>query len=52
MDLELLKEMKKYIEMWEVENLNEWGGGGTLEDLLEDEEMPELYYKICKLLDK
>lgn len=51
MDLGILKEMKDYIELREVESVGEFGGGESLEELLEDRNMPELYYKICNLLD-
>jgi len=49
MDKELLKEIKEYIESAEVVMQEEWGGE-SLEELIENKEMPDLYYKICNLI--
>ena len=49
-ELQFLKEVKEYIEGTEVDNDGEWGSGRTLEELIEQKEMPELYQKVLELI--
>ena len=50
MNKDLLLEIKTYIEEQEVQNDGEWGWNRSLEKLISDGIMPELYTKICELL--
>jgi hypothetical protein len=50
-DKELLIQIKEYIEKWEHEKDNEWGDCRSLEKIIQDGDMPELYNRICKLIN-
>lgn len=47
---ELLLEIKKYIEFTEETIDGEWGIGRNLQQLIKDNEMPDIYDKIIELL--
>ncbi len=46
----LVEEMLKYIESMECTIDGEWGSCRNFDELEKDEEVPELYYKLKKLL--
>jgi hypothetical protein len=50
MNKDLLLEIKEYIEDTEAMIDGEWGSCRSLEALIADNEMPELYTKVCELL--
>jgi len=45
-DLEFLTQIKTYIEQMEVAVDGEWGAGRSLEQLVKENEMPELYFEV------
>jgi hypothetical protein len=49
MNKELLDEIITYIEDCEVQIDGEWGSGGTLGELIRDNDMPKLYTKLLAL---
>lgn len=52
MDLKnLLIEIKDYIEETEDANLGECGDSRTLEDIIKSNNMPDIYYKVCKAIE-
>jgi hypothetical protein len=50
--LELLQKMVEYVEDKEVIIDGEWGSCRDLEELIQDEEMPELYFELTNLIKK
>ena len=50
MNKELLEKIKSYIEEMEMRCEWEWGDCRKLEELIEQDKMPEIYYKVCELL--
>ena len=52
MENELLIEMKEYIEDMEETVEGEWGSGRSIDYLLANKKMPELYYKIIKEINQ
>lgn len=48
---ELLKEMKEYIEEKERWDEQEYGNGRKIEEVIESNDMPDIYYKICEALN-
>ena len=52
MEKELLLEIKKSIEEMERTVDWEWGDCRELEELISQKLMPDLYYKILKILNK
>jgi hypothetical protein len=48
--LALLSEAKEYIERVEVRMDGEWGSCRSVPELIRDNEMPELYTKVCNIL--
>lgn len=48
----LLKEMKTYIEIMEVDSDAAFGFSRSLKKLIEEGAMPELYNKVCKYITK
>jgi len=49
---ELLTKIKRYIERVEEQIDGEWGLSRGLDKLISDEEMPDIYWKVCESLDK
>jgi hypothetical protein len=49
-DLKFLTEIKTYIEQMEKEVDGEWGAYRSVEQLIEDKAMPELYYEVLNRL--
>ena len=47
---DLMNEMKEYIENVAVRLDGEFGKGRSLKEIILDDNMPELYKKICKLM--
>lgn len=45
----LLDELIRYIERTEVNNDGEWGSCRELHELIDDGDMPKLYYKLLEL---
>ncbi len=52
MENKLLMEMKQYIEDMEETVEGEWGSGRSIDYLLANKKMPELYYKIIKEINQ
>jgi hypothetical protein len=50
--LELLQKMVEYVEDKEMIIDWEWGSCRDLEELIQDEEMPELYFELTNLIKK
>lgn len=47
----LLLQIKQYIEDVEVQIEGEWGSCRELDELLRDDAMPIIYYKLCETID-
>jgi len=52
MEVDLLKEIKEYIEQRELSKAGEYGTEDSIAELLEENKMPSLYFKICKLIEE
>lgn len=52
MDKELILEILEYIKDREVAIDSEWGLGRVFDEILKDDEVPEIYYKLKAILDK
>ncbi len=50
--LELLKEIKEYIEVSEVSVDGEWGSARDLNEIISDGHMPEIYDKVLAEIDR
>ena len=49
-DVDLLKQIKELIEGFAEDVEGEWGSGRPLSELIENNDMPDCYYEIVKLL--
>jgi hypothetical protein len=52
MDKELLIRMKEYIEFQEEAHEEEYGCGRNLKQIIADGDMPDLYNKVLKEIEK
>jgi hypothetical protein len=50
-DIQLLKKIIEYIENLELGMFNEHEGYSTIEELLEDNKMPEIYIKLKQIIE-
>ena len=50
MTLELLLEIKEYIEVCEAQIENEWGCSRTLDELIAERNMPDVYWKVLEAI--
>ena len=45
-----LLEVKEYIEATEQQIAQEWGSGQSYKQLIEDDDMPDVYYQTLQLI--